>query len=243
MSNTRISVLIINQNITVIKKEEPEPPCIYAIDDSVSIAKLEFPSEVQTYLQRAIEDPNTLSNRVLIELAKHILERILESKIYSQTGAKLCTIIIEKERTESFLKTLINTCQHWYRKRNKLRNIKAGDGTKFTTFMWFLSEMSYLLTSRQYLLDTPCKGVLPELFLLDILIQCCKICVEPPIKSPAEIDCMFFVLTSIGKEVEQKLPQQLNQLFNNVRDALLKCSAIPTIKKTLLQMIELKTSN
>lgn len=204
----------------------------------------DFPPEIQSNIRAVVEDPNKLPSRTLMELAKHIMERIIEGRRYSLPGAKLCTAIIEKERTETFLESLINICQQWYQERDKLlRNIKAGDGTKFTAFMWFLTEMSCQLKRRQLQLKTECEGVPPGLVLLTILVKCCQTCVHPPVKSLAEIECLFFVLTSIGKDLEQELPQQLDQLVTSVRDGFLASAAVPTIRKTLLQLIELKASN
>lgn len=204
----------------------------------------QFPPEIQAHLKLVIDDPNKLPSRTLMELAKHIMERIVEGRRYSLPGAKLCTTIIERERTETFLESLINICQQWYQERDKLlRNVKAGDGSKFTAFMWFLTEMSCQLKRRQLQLKTQCEGIPPGLVLLTILVKCCQTCVQSPIKSLAEIECLFFVLTSIGKDLEQELPQQLDQLLISVRDGFLASAAVPTIRKTLLQLIELKASN
>lgn len=204
----------------------------------------EFPQEIQSNIKAVVDDPNKLPTRTLMELAKHIMERIVEGRRYSLPGAKLCITIIEKEKTETFLESLINLCQQWYQERDRiLRNVKAGDGSKFTAFMWFLTEMSCQLKRRQLQLKTECEGVPPGLVLLTILVKCCQSCVQPPIRSLAEIECLFFVLTSIGKDLEQELPQQLDQLVASVRDGFLTSAAVPTIRKTLLQLIELKASN
>lgn len=204
----------------------------------------EFPQEIQANIKSVVEDPNKLPTRTLMELAKHIMDRIIEGRRYSLPGAKLCITIIEKEKTETFLESLINICQQYYQERDKiLRNIKAGDGSKFTAFMWFLTEMSCQLKRRQLQLKTQCEGVPPGLVLLTLLVKCCQACVQPPIKSLAEIECLFFVLTSIGKDLEQELPAQLDKLVISVRDGFLANAAVPTIRKTLLQLIELKASN
>lgn len=204
----------------------------------------EFPPEIQANIKAVMEDPNKLPTRTLMELSKHIMERIVEGRRYSLPGAKLCITIIEKERTETFLESLMNLCQQWYQERDKLlRNAKAGDGSKFTAFMWFLTEMSCQLKRRQLQLKTECEGVPPGLLLLTILVKCCQTCVHPPVKSLAEIECLFFVLTSIGKDLEQELPQHLDQLVTSVRDGFLASAAVPAIRKTLLQLIELKASN
>lgn len=57
-----------------------------------------------------------------------------------------------------------------------------------------------------------------------------------------QTDSLFFVLTSIGRDLENELPGQVPVLLASVRDAFLKTAAIPAIKKTLLQLIELHAS-
>lgn len=204
----------------------------------------EFVPEVQNNMQIACEDPNKLPGRALMELAKHIMERVVEGRKYSLPGAKICSTIIEKEQTETFLESLINICQQWYQERDRiLRNVKAADGSKFTAFMWFLTEMScQLKRMRLQKLDRPEKDP-PSLVLLALLVRCCQACVRPPIRSLAEIECLFFVLTSIGRDLEQELPSQLDHLLTSVRDGFLASAALPAIRKTLLQLIELKASN
>lgn len=73
-----------------------------------------FPPEIQTNIKSVMDDPNKVPTRTLMELAKHIMERIVEGRRYSLPGAKLCITIIEKERTETFLESLLNICQQWY---------------------------------------------------------------------------------------------------------------------------------
>lgn len=204
----------------------------------------EFAPEIQANVQIACEDPNKLAARTVMELAKHIMERVVEGRKYSLPGAKLCASIIEKERTETFLESLINICQQWYQERDRiLRNVKAADGSRFTAFMWFLTEMSCQLKRlRLQKLDSADREP-PYLVLLALLVRCCQACVRPPIRSLAEIECLFFVLTSIGKDLEQELPAQLDQLLTSVRDGFLASAALPAVRKTLLQLIELKASN
>lgn len=58
-----------------------------------------------------------------------------------------------------------------------------------------------------------------------------------------QIECLFFVLTCIGKDLEAQLPQQLEGLLTAVRDGFLNSqNAPPAIRRTLLQLIELQAS-
>lgn len=201
-----------------------------------------FPLEDETNLNQAQNDPNQLPSRTLMELVKIILERVVEGIRYSESGAKLCMSIIEKEKNQTFLESLLNTCQQWYQERDKiLRGIKAGDGTRFTAFMWFLTEMCGQLKRHQ--LRSQFENLQPDLVLLSVLAKCCQACVSLPIKCLAETECLFFVLTSIGRDLENELPSQLEQLLGSVRDGFLASAGAPAVRRTLLQLIELHASN
>lgn len=201
-----------------------------------------FPTEHQPNLKLAIEDPNQLSSRVMMDLVKAIMEQVVEGMRYCETGAKLCLTIIEKEKNQTFLESLLNMCQQWYQERDKiLRGIKAGDGTRFTAFMWFLTEMCGQLKRHQ--IKEQYEALQPDLVLLSVLAKCCQACVSLPIKCLSETECLFFVLTSIGRDLESELPQQLEQLLASVRDGFLASAGSPAVRRTLLQLIELHASN
>lgn len=109
--------------------------------------------------------------------------------------------------------------------------------------MAFLTEMFCQLKRRQLQLRTKCDGVPPSIVLLTVLSKCCEDCVNPPIRSLSEIECLFYVLTCVGRDIETHLPQQLEILLSMVRDAFLNSSvSAPTIRRTLLQLIELQAS-
>lgn len=150
--------------------------------------------------------------------------------------------IIESEKTHTFIETLTNTCQQWYQQRDKLlRGIKAGDGTRFSAFMWFLTEMCGQLKRHKH--QCHFDSMQPDLLLLSVLAKCCQACVTPPIKCAPETECLFFVLTSIGRDLENELPMQLEQLFVGIRDSFLASDVTPAVRRTLLQLIELHASN
>lgn len=201
-----------------------------------------FAPEDEANLKLAVDDPNQLPSRTLMDLVKIIMERVVEGIRYSEAGAKLCISIIEKEKNQTFLESLINTCQQWYQERDRiLRGIKAGDGTRFTAFMWFLTEMCGQLKRAQ--IQGQFENLQPEIVLLSILAKCCQACVSLPIKCLSETECLFFVLTSIGRDLETELPMQLEQLLASVRDGFLASAGAPAVRRTLLQLIELHASS
>lgn len=201
-----------------------------------------FAPEDEANLKLAVEDPNQLPSRTLMDLVKIIMERVVEGIRYSEAGAKLCISIIEKEKNQTFLESLINTCQQWYQERDRiLRGIKAGDGTRFTAFMWFLTEMCGQLKRAQ--IKGQFENLQPDIVLLSVLAKCCQACVSLPIKCLSETECLFFVLTSIGRDLETELPMQLEQLLASVRDGFLASAGAPAVRRTLLQLIELHASS
>lgn len=201
-----------------------------------------FHTEDHKNLKLAVEDPNQLEPRVLMDLVKVIMERVVEGIKYCEAGAKLCIAIIEREKNLTFLESLLNICQQWYQEREKLlRDKKAGDGTKFTSFMWFLTEMCGQLKRHQF--KEKFEVLQPEITLLSILAKCCQTCIGLPMKCLSETECLFFVLTSIGRDLEAELPQQLEQLLVSVRDGFLSNTCTPEVRRTLLQLIELHASN
>ncbi|KAK5646429.1 hypothetical protein RI129_004893 [Pyrocoelia pectoralis] len=201
-----------------------------------------FNKEDKKIIESAMEDPNHLSSRILMDLVKTIMEKVVEGIQYSESVAKLCISIIEKEKNQTFVESLINTCQQWFQERDKtLRGIKSGDGTRFTAFMWFLTEMCGQFKRHKHQFQY--QNIQPDITLLSILAKCCQACVSLPIKCLPETECLFFVLTSIGRDLENELPSQLEQLLVSVRDGFLATTGSPAIRRTLLQLIELHASN
>ncbi|XP_011634605.1 uncharacterized protein LOC105425500 isoform X2 [Pogonomyrmex barbatus] len=212
------------------------------IADASELGK--FPSPVQDILLRTIEDPNLLNARTLMELVRHILDRVVENRKYAEPAAKICITIIEKETKETFLESLLNMCQQWYQDRARLLH----DGTtyhRYSAFMMFLNEMYCQLKRRQLQLKTQQEGVPPGRVLLTLLWKCCQDCLQPPvINSLAETNCLFFILTCIGKDLDAELPVQLQHLLGSVRDAFLaEETTLPPVKRTLLQLIELHAAH
>ncbi|XP_073824573.1 uncharacterized protein [Musca autumnalis] len=207
-----------------------------------------FPPEIQTLIDTALEDPNKLNSRSLMELTSHFIKRAVEGRRFALPIARLCLSIIAKEQKETFLEALLNTCRQWYQEREKLlftiQGMKSPSRARFTAFMAFLTEMFCQLKRRQLQLSTQCEGAPPPLVLLTLLSKCCEDCVKPPVRSLSEIECLFYVLTCIGQDLEMQLPQQLELLLSMIRDAFLNASdSAPAIRRTLLQLIELQASH
>ncbi|KAM7353932.1 uncharacterized protein ACRADG_005828 isoform 2-T6 [Cochliomyia hominivorax] len=208
----------------------------------------QFTPEIQSLIDTALDDPNKLNSRSLMELTSHFIKRAVEGRRYALPISRLCLNIIAKEQKETFLEALLNTCRQWYQEREKLlftiQGMKSPSRARFTAFMAFLTEMFCQLKRRQLQLRTQCEGAPPPLVLLTLLSKCCEDCVKPPVRSLSEIECLFYVLTCIGQDLEMQLPQQLELLLSMIRDAFLNASdSAPAIRRTLLQLIELQASH
>ena len=53
---------------------------------------------------------------------------------------------------------------------------------------------------------------------------------------PLQTECVFLILTSIGRDLEQESPALLERIMAAVRDALINCSLLAAVSKTLLQV-------
>lgn len=57
-------------------------------------------------------------------------------------------------------------------------------------------------------------------------------------------DSLFFILTSIGEDLDADLPAHLEVLLSNMRDTFLSRERMrPTVRKILLQLIELHAAH
>uniref|UniRef100_A0A1B0BLR3 Uncharacterized protein n=1 Tax=Glossina palpalis gambiensis TaxID=67801 RepID=A0A1B0BLR3_9MUSC len=121
-----------------------------------------FTPEVQALVDAALEDPNKLNSRSLMELSSHFIKRAVEGRRYALPISRICLNIIAKEQKETFLEAILNTCRQWYQEREKLKR-------------------------RQLQLRTQCEGAPPPLVLLTLLSKCCEDCVKPPVRSLSEL--------------------------------------------------------
>ncbi|XP_065331649.1 uncharacterized protein LOC135934067 [Cloeon dipterum] len=212
-----------------------------------------FPGEALVLIERAVTDPNQLSSRSLMSLVRQVLQRVIESARYAAPAAKFCISVIEKEKQETFLETLLNTCTQWYHERDRHLRLSASTAVllpgapapscpRWVAYMTFLNEMYCQLKRRQLQLRTKPQGISPEMHLLGLLYDSCFVCLKPPaINSLGETECLFYVLTSIGRDLDSEMKQRMPKLMAALRDAFVDTS-IPGVRKTLMQLIEMKAS-
>merc|ERR1712037_208892 len=83
-----------------------------------------FPPDVEATVRKAMEDPNRLGGRALMELVRTIFARVVEGQERAEPAARLCISIIEREKKETFLESLLNTCQEWYHERGSCSDLQ-----------------------------------------------------------------------------------------------------------------------
>lgn len=156
----------------------------------------QFPPEIKLFIDKANENPNQLNSRCLMDLSNHVMQRAVEGRRYALPIARLCILIIAKEKKETFLEALLNTCRQWYQEKEKVfgphPSSKVPSRPKFTAFMAFLTEMFCQLKRRQLQLSTQCDGISPPLVLLTLLSKCCQDCVKLPIRSLSEVKSLRY---------------------------------------------------
>ncbi|XP_049873749.1 uncharacterized protein LOC126372157 isoform X3 [Pectinophora gossypiella] len=200
-----------------------------------------FPQEIQECIDKALEDPNSVSARTLMDAVGHLVSRAVESPRYALPAARRCIAVVEREQTETFLESLLNTCQQWYHDREKLLGAVVGGGRpRLMAFLSFLLEMYCQLRRRA--IQRRAASAQPGQVLLTLICKCCEDCIRQAVPSPSDTENLFFVLTYIGRDLEQQLPGDLERLLTAVRDAFLNTAAAPSIRRTLLQLIELHAS-
>ncbi|XP_048478329.1 uncharacterized protein LOC105391849 isoform X2 [Plutella xylostella] len=201
-----------------------------------------FPAEIQECIDKALEDPNSVCARTLMDAVGHLVSRAVESPRYALPAARRCIAVVEREQSETFLESLLNTCQLWYHDREKLLGqIVSGGRPRLMAFLSFLLEMYCQLRRRA--IQRRGASAQPGQVLLTLICKCCEDCIRAPVPSASDTENLFFVLTYIGRDLESQLPGDLERLLNAVRDAFLNTAAsAPSIRRTLLQLIELHAS-
>merc|ERR1711864_172 len=143
------------------------------------------------------------------------------------------------EKKETFLESLLNTCQEW----DSLLRPETDSG-RWSAFMSFLNEMYGLLKRKQLQLLTKYEGIPPKLVLLSLLGECCTVTLtQAALNSVNEVECLFIVLTHIGRDLEVETPGQMGLILACLREAFLQLPAVSgQVRKTLLQLIELQAA-
>lgn len=235
--------------------------------EAIGFERDAFPVEYQGLIRRAVLDPNSLSFQKLMELVRLICSKAVEHVQYSGPAAHLCFAIIEKEHDHTFLESLQNCCREWFNERDKLLRSQflpshgsAAPGLRrWTAYVLFLTEL-YLRVKNQHCQvvqttesgSTSVQVIGPHpnspmahlaLTLQTLIFECANIILKPPfLTNEGEIDILRNILTTVGKELEKDSVQRMQNLVHNLRDVFINPSINAHIRKTLLEVIELRAS-
>jgi len=210
----------------------------------------QFPEELQVLLRQVAADPKRATSRCVMDAVKQLFLCVVESSRYAAAAARYCAYIIELESDATFLESTLNACQEWFQDRDRVLRSPSVSSQRWAAFINFLSEMYLKLKRRQQQQPVVPKsptvqGVLltPDVILLTLLAECCCVTLrKPSAHSMQELECLFFVLTGIGRDVEQELPAKMVQIMAAIRDAFLDASTPSAAQRTLLQLVELRAA-
>lgn len=215
-----------------------------------ALERTSFPAEYQALLKRALHDPNALSSHQLMELVRAICSKATEGIQDAEPAAQLCLSIIEKERGETFLESLLSACREWFNERDKLLRpevqLQGGASPRrWTAYVCFLAELLLGLRGRNGggVAGTGGRTASRTLCLLMLLCDCCHIILRPPsLCNPTEMECLRSVLTIAGKAVQRDAPQRMAALVSHMREAFVQQCLSAHGRKVLLELLELHAS-
>jgi len=232
----------------------PCGPDLMALNDwrtQINVSSFAFPQEIVTTISKAMDDPNRVPGRSLMELVKQIINKVITGAGRNSSGghkdapslpeqaAMLCTGIIQHEDRKTFQESLINTCQEIYHERER---ILRQDITRWNSYISFLNHMYGKLKRRQLLYVERGEGIAPRFVLLSLLAECCTCTLTSNLQFISEVETMFGVLTTIGRDLEAEMPGRMTLLVTCLREAFLNYRLSPQVSKLLLQLIELEAA-
>ncbi|KAK9503680.1 hypothetical protein O3M35_010189 [Rhynocoris fuscipes] len=193
-------------------------------------------------IRKAYANIDLLTCEELIELPRIILEKALEDRAHAQSYATISMSIIEREPCGTFLESLLNICQYTCEKKKNQKSSGGEQGSKYHSFMAFLNELYSQMKPKHSQLKLS-TGNNPTHTVLSLLVQVCQaVLSQKTLTVRPEIECLFFTVTTVGRDLETEDPRLLDSLMWAVRDAFLAPGTSQPNKQTLLQLIELKAA-
>ncbi|XP_022691525.1 hornerin-like isoform X3 [Varroa jacobsoni] len=193
-------------------------------------------------VKKALNDPNLLNIMQIMEVVRTICSKATEGIQHAGPSAQLCLSIIEKEKGDTFLESLLNSCREWYTERDKLlRSPQEGSAVskRWTAYVTFVAELYYRLRPQR--LITP-----RAVTLCTLLYDCLELLLKPAsLKNPTELECLRTVLSVVGKQIDTDAPLRMNNLVVQMRESFLGPISANNqqMRKSILEMIELRASS
>jgi len=223
------------KTVVTLKRSKSMSATHYPASKGPDISFLD--SEAQSILSLALQNPDDLGCVKLMELAKKLVGHALANRLHAERVATCCMKVIQKEDNATFLESLLNICQYSYEQNKGTTE----SGNNYYSLMAFLIELYGQFKLRQS--DIFYRKVPPSITLLTLLVHVCEsLLKQKTISTRQEIECLFFVVTTVGRDLESEMPKTLDSLMCTVRDAFLFASISEASRKTLLQLIELRAA-
>ncbi|XP_050430494.1 uncharacterized protein LOC126839298 isoform X2 [Adelges cooleyi] len=198
-----------------------------------------FPEDISKMAKSILNDTKNSPVKDLMLLALKIIEHAVNSKIEDlNPSVNLSLHIIEEDTRDTYVNMIINTVQLWFVKREKL--LQPPRLYSYATFVLQIyrgMKQNKVLLNRMELEYYSRKQA-----LLMLLAKICEHCLLPDKgeNANAEVNCMFSIVNAVGPDLEQEIPDTLQQLYVTMRDTLLTQDCSTFVKKSLLHLIELR---
>lgn len=189
-------------------------------------------------VEAAYSNPGAMRAPALLDLAKLISEKAQENRSWAESLASLSFYIIEREKQTTFVEGLLNMLQYIVGK--KCKDGTAGDSFYFPFISYLHALYGEVKPKRS---EFEKNGRSPALTLLSLLVEVCTDFLhQEKLTGRKEIESLFFVVTTIGRDLEADCPRLMESLMCAVRDAFLSEGASAPIRRTLLQLVELRAA-
>ncbi|XP_025204074.1 probable cyclin-dependent serine/threonine-protein kinase DDB_G0292550 isoform X2 [Melanaphis sacchari] len=198
-----------------------------------------FPEDINDMAKRIVKDTKNSPTKDLMLLALKIIEHVVNNQDTMKPSVNLSLYIIERDTRDTYVNMIINTIQLWFVKREKLLQ-----PPRFFSYATFVLQMYKGMKQNKVLSNRMEKEAYSrKQTLLMLLFKICEHCLMPSKENTIEeIECLFNIVDSIGRDLEQEVPDTLKQLYVSIRDVMLTRDCSSSVKKTLLHLIELRAS-
>ncbi|XP_054924197.1 MIF4G domain-containing protein-like [Dermacentor andersoni] len=194
------------------------------------------PGIYREIIQKAIHDPASVRGIQWMELARAFCGSVIESNENAGTVATLCIFFSQVDKTRAFLCALIKTTREWFDRRAELLQAPNGYPRRWTAYVFLVTELFVGLKRQRAHVSTIALLAL-------LLLQSCLVILRTPMTgSSTEMECLRWVLTVAGRDVQSTNAWLMVTLIRRMRNAFAQSDASTMARHTLLELIELHAS-
>lgn len=194
------------------------------------------PGVYREIVEKAIQDPAAVRGIQWMELAQAFCDSVVESNENAGTVATFCVFFSQMNKTRAFLCALTRTVRKWFDRRDQLLQASNGYPRRWMAYVSLVTEL-FMGLRRQ-------GARVSDIELLAMLtFECCLVILRTPMAGRnTEMECLLWVLTVAGRDVQSATPWLMVRLIRRMRDAFVQSDASAMARHTLLQLIELHAS-